>query len=291
MSVLERVSALVVSHNSASTLRECLEPLAGQLQVVVVDSDSQDDSAAIAASIPGIESIPAGRNLGLGAGSNAAASRARGEFLLLLNPDCIAAPEAVATMAQSLADTPTLGFVGPKIRMQSGALDHACLRGDPDPVGSLLYLTGVARLFPASPRVSRYSLTHLDVDREQPLLNGTAACLLVRASAFHAVGGFDERYFMYGEDLDLCRGLREAGHPGLYLPSAEVLHVKGESTRQRSGAMLVEFHRAMWLYYLKHEAARRPGLVNAAVGLGITALGTLRLAVNTLRTEQRVSAR
>jgi GT2 family glycosyltransferase len=257
----------------------------------VVDNASEDQSADIAARVEGVEVVRSAVNLGFGRGTNLAASRSRGELLLFLNPDCVASPQAVEALASRLLARPELGFAGPQIRKQSGALDHACLRGDPDPVGALLYFTRAARLFPDNPRVSRYSLTHLDYELEQELLNGTAACLMVRTSAFNGVGGFDERFFMYGEDLDLCRRLREAGHPGLYVPSAKVLHIKGESSRQRSGEMLVEFHRAMWLYYCKHEAGRRPAPVNLAVGAGITALGALRLAANAVRRDKRVSAR
>ena len=291
MSLLDQVSVLVVTHNSAGTLRRVLEPLAGRMEVILVDSASSDDSAAIAAGFPGVDVVRSGENLGFGRATNLAATRATREFLLTLNPDCVASPEAIETLASRLAGDPALGFAGPQIRKESGELDRACLRGDPDPVGALLYLTRIAGLFPNSPSVNRYNLTHADYEAEQQLLNGTAACLLFRASAYREVGGFDKRFFMYGEDLDLCRVLRESGHPGLYAPAARVTHIKGESTRQRSGEMLVEFHRAMWLYYLKHEAAGRPPAVNYAVAAGITGLGTVRLAANALRKEKRVSAR
>ena len=291
MSALDQVSVLVVTHNSARTLGRVLEPLAGRLQVVVVDTASSDQSAAIAAGFNGVEVVRSETNLGFGRATNVAASRARGEYLLTLNPDCIASLEALELLAGRLVENPEMGFAGPQIRKESGQLDRACLRGDPDPLGALLYVSRVASLFPNSPRLNRYNLTHADYDQEQVLLNGTAACLLFRATAYREVGGFDERFFMYGEDLDLCRVLREAGHPGVYVPAAKVLHIKGESTRQRSGEMLVEFHRAMWLYYQKHEATRRAAPFNLAVGLGIAGLGTARLAANAVRREKRVSSR
>ncbi|GAC1331553.1 MAG: glycosyltransferase family 2 protein [Candidatus Dormibacteria bacterium] len=291
MSVLERVSVLVVTHNSAGTLDRVLRPIAGRVQVVVVDNASTDNSVEVAARYAGVEVVRSKVNLGFGRGTNLAAARARGEFLLTLNPDCIAPPASIETLAERLASDPNPGFVGPRILKESGEPDRACLRGDPDPLGALLHFSRVARLFPDSPGLNRYNLVHAGYDREQELLNGTGACLLVRASAFRQVGGFDERFFMYGEDLDLCRSLRQAGHPGRYLPAARVTHVKGESTRQRSGEMLVEFHRAMWLYYLKHEAGRRPRAVNLAVAAGITGLGSARLAANALRRDKRVSAR
>jgi GT2 family glycosyltransferase len=290
--VLERVSVLVVTHNSAGTLSLCLDPLqAAGLELVVVDNASEDASREIAAGVPGVELVASDENLGFGRATNLAAARAGRELLLLLNPDCVASPPAVRELALRLLEQPRLGFAGPQIRKPSGDFDRACLRGDPDPAGALLYLSRISRLFPGSARVNTYNLTHLDYDEEQELINGTAACLMVRAAAFLQVGGFDERFFMYGEDLDLCRRLRQAGHRGVFVPSARVLHVKGESSRQRSGRMLVEFHRAMWLYYLKHEASRRPAAMNLAVAGGIALVGVARLAANALRREQRVSAR
>jgi GT2 family glycosyltransferase len=291
-SALGRVSVLVVTHNSAGTLARTLEPIAGgNVEVIVVDNASTDRSVEVASEFDQVRVTCSGQNLGFGRGTNLAASHATRDFLLLLNPDCVASPDAIAALANRLDGEPTLGFAGPRIVKESGEPDYASLRGDPDPVGALLYVTRVTRLFPNSPRVNRYNLTHLDYEQEQELLSGTGACLMVRRSAFEAVGGFDPEFFMYGEDLDLCRRLREAGHPGAYVPAARVVHIKGESSRQRSGEMLVEFHRAMWVYYRKHEAARRPAPLNLAVRVGITALGISRLAANAFRRDKRVSAR
>jgi GT2 family glycosyltransferase len=114
---------------------------------------------------------------------------------------------------------------------------------------------------------------------------------MIRGADFRAVHGFDEAFFMYGEDLDLCRRLREAGHTGLYFPRAHALHLKGEASRKQSTRMLREFHRSMWTYYRKHEQPRHAAPVNWAVAAGIGALGGARLAVNAVRREKQVSRR
>jgi N-acetylglucosaminyl-diphospho-decaprenol L-rhamnosyltransferase len=139
--------------------------------------------------------------------------------------------------------------------------------------------------------LNRDSLSHADYEADQELLAGTAACLMLRASAFRKIGGFDQAVFMYGEDLDLCRRLREAGHPGRYVPSARALHVKGAANIQRSQSMLLQFHRAVWTYYRKYEAPRHSPPLNVVVAAGIGGLAAARLAVNALRREKRVSAR
>ncbi|MEA2645283.1 MAG: hypothetical protein QOE92_366 [Chloroflexota bacterium] len=293
--MLRRVAVLIVSYNTVGPLREALAALSNAslaLEVVVVDNGSTDGSAeAIEADFPWARLVRAPGNIGFGAGINVAARHTDRDFLLILNPDCVITPQDTRAMAMRLDADPALGYVGPRVDLASGDVDHAALRADPDVIGSALYLSRVTRLFPDSGAVNRYSLRHLDYDQEQPLLAGTGACLLVRASAFAEVGGFDESFFMYGEDLDLCRRLRAAGYKGLYMPSARAVHLKGEASQKQSRAMLVEFHKSMWTYYRKHEARRRPWVVSGAVAAGIAGVAAGRLALNAVRREKRVSSR
>ena len=295
--LLGRTAAVVVSFNTVDSLRHCLSPLRGAgvgraLEVIVVDNASEDGSAGmVRTEFPEVVLVESPENVGFGRAVNLGAERVTREFLVTLNPDVLAPPLALACLAERLDTDPGLGFAGPKIVKGNGTIDRACLRGDPDPAGAALYLTRIARLFPRSPRLNRYNLTHLDYDREHELDAGTAGCLLFRTKAFRQVDGFDPNFFMYGEDLDLCRRVRAAGWRGVYLPSASVVHAKGEATRQRSAEMLVEFHRAMWTYYLKHEAGQHVKPFNWLVAAGIGGLAGARLAANAVRRHKRVSAR
>lgn len=293
-SLLQRVAAIVVSYDTEDALESCLAVLtaAPRLEVLVVDNSSRDASVEVARRhLPAAQVIEAGSNLGFGAAVNLGLSHTSREFVVTLNPDCIAPAEALEELAQCLAADPTAGFAGPRILLESGKPDHASLRADPDPVAALIYFSQVWRLFPRSPRLNRYSLRHLDYSAEQDLQAGMGACLMFRGEALRAVGGFDTSFFMYGEDLDVCRRIRARGFRGRYVPSAVVTHMKGAATRKHSRRMLVEFHRAMWRYYQVHEAPSRSPLVNAAVGGGIMALAAARIAVNAVRREKRVSAR
>ncbi len=294
-SLLERTAALIVNYNTGDVLLRCLRmlrPTRPGLEAIVVDNGSTDGVIETSGPEFGATTVvEAGRNLGFGRGINLAARQTERDYLLILNPDCFIEPDSIARMAAALSRDPNLGFVGPRIDLESGRPDHACLRNDPDPLGALIYFSRLPRLFPGRPGFNRYSLAHADYDAEQELRAGTAACLLIRASAFRAIDGFDEAFFMYGEDLDLCRRLWDVGRPGRYVPSARALHLKGEASRKQSGRMLVEFHRAMWTYYRKHEQPHHVPPVNWVVAAGITALAGVRLAVNAARREKVVSRR
>jgi N-acetylglucosaminyl-diphospho-decaprenol L-rhamnosyltransferase len=295
LSLLRRVAVLIVNFNTAVALERCLrtlEPAIGPgLDVVVVDNTSGDGSVdMVRRDFTSVSVIEAEVNIGFGKGMNLAAGDTQRDFLLILNPDCFIEPASIARLAASLESNPELGFVGPRIDLESGRPDHACLRNDPDPLGALLYFSRLPRLL-RRPGLNRYSLAHADYDAEQELQAGTAACLMIRGADFRAVGGFDEAFFMYGEDLDLCRRLREAGHLGRYVPGARAVHLKGEASRKQSRRMLLEFHRAMWVYYRKHERPRHAAPVNWAVAAGIGVLGGARLALNAARKEKAVSRR
>jgi GT2 family glycosyltransferase len=148
--LLRRVAVLIVNHNTGAVLERCLRTLQPGLglglEVVVVDNASRDGSADMARrDFAGVSVVEADANLGFGRGENLAASHTQRDFLLILNPDCFIEPDSIARLAASLDGSPELGFVGPRIDLESGRPDHACLRNDPDPVGALLYFSRSCR--------------------------------------------------------------------------------------------------------------------------------------------------
>ena len=262
------ISALVVSYNVRDLLVETLEALyAGArrpVEAIVVDNASQDGSAdAVERAYPQARLIRLEENLGFGRANNAGLEACRGEMVLLLNPDVLLQPGCVDRMAEFLDANVGAGVVSPRLQRPDGRLDLAARRGFPAPAAALYRMFGLSRLFPRSPRFNRYNLGHLPADQVQEIDSGSAACLLVRRAAIAKAGFFDPDYFMYGEDLDLCYRIKEAGWKVYYLPDAVAVHVKGASTRQATSRMLYEFHRAMWLFYRKHYARRRAAPLNA----------------------------
>jgi hypothetical protein len=135
--------------------------------------------------------------------------------------------------------------------------------------------------------VARYNLTYLSDDETAEVDSVMGAYMLVRAEALEQAGLFDERFFMYGEDLDLAFRIKERGWKVFYYPAVEVLHHKGASSRKQSERSIREFYRAMHIFYRKHYAESRNGLVNAVVQSGITARGMLALSQNALRPSER----
>jgi GT2 family glycosyltransferase len=285
---------LVVSHNVRDLLLDTLKALRNdgwpKLQVIVVDNASADGSAdAVGREFPAVELIRLSDNLGYGKANNVAFERAKGDLILLLNPDVTISPGCIDHLVQFLQEHPDAGAVGPRLVRPDGSPDLAGRRSFPTPQASLYRVTALSRLFPGSARFNRYNLGALDPGREHEIDAGTGACLLVRRAAIDCVGLFDPDFFMYGEDLDLCYRVKAAGWKIWYVPSAMAVHVKGTSTRQVPMRMQYEFHRAMWTYHRKHHAAALPAPANAAIWLGIWGRWALLSARTALSRDPRVS--
>lgn len=209
------------------------------------------------------------------------------EHVLFLNPDTVVPGDAFEETVGFLEEHPEAGVVGPKVVKPDGTLDLACRRSFPTPASSFFKLTGLSRVFPKSKLVSRYNLTYLGEDETAEVDSVMGAYMLVRGRALEQAGLFDERFFMYGEDLDLAFRTKARGWKVFYYPAVRVLHHKGASSRKQSGRSIREFYRAMHVFYLKHYAGSRPGIINAVVTLGIAARGTVALLQNAVRPPER----
>ena len=317
------IAIIIVNYNTRELLSGCLDSVfAGRcrypLRVILVDNASTDGSAAfVRAQYPQVELHESGSNRGFGFANNIALRALAGrpapppgrqppgelpatgeaglqfatDYVLFLNPDTVLPPDALEVMVDFLEATPAAGVVGPRMQKPDGTLDLACRRAFPTPLNSLFKLSGLARLFPHHPAIARYNLTHLPEDRLAEVDSVMGAFMLVRGPALGQAGLFDERFFMYGEDLDLAYRLKERGWRVFYNPAVTVLHIKGASSRKRSARSIREFYRAMHIFYTKHYAAHYGRPVNTLVRLGITLRGVLALALNATRPveQKRVS--
>ncbi len=279
------LAIIVVNFNTRDYLRNCLTSIYDSrgdftFEVCVVDNASSDGSAdVVRAEFPQarlIESPVNGgfayaNNLGLrayGFGSGGAADRSSHlpssgdlpgppRYALLLNPDTVLPPNALATMLEFMEEHPEAGVAGPKLVLEDGSLDLACRRSFPTPQIAFYRMVGLSKLFPRHPRFGRYNLTYLDPDQVAEVDSVVGAFMLVRREAIQQAGLLDEDFFMYGEDLDWAYRITQAGWKVYYNPAVAVLHVKRAASRNSRKAQR-EFYRAMHIFYHKHYARSTP---------------------------------
>ncbi len=262
---------VIVNFNTRDLLRQCLKSVLksqGDLnfEICVVDNASSDGSAeVVAAEFPQVRLIRSpvnggysyANNQGLRAfgfeGPGGAAQTPEARHALLLNPDTLVPPTSLATLLAFMDVHPQAGVVGPKLLLMDGSLDRACRRSFPTPEVAFWRLTGMSKLFPRSRRFGRYNLTYLDPDETAEVDSVVGACMLVRAEAIAQAGLLDEGFFMYGEDLDWAKRIKEAGWRVYYHPEAVVHHVKRAASRHSAKAQIA-FYRAFRIFYQKHYA-------------------------------------
>jgi N-acetylglucosaminyl-diphospho-decaprenol L-rhamnosyltransferase len=283
------LSIVVLNYNTRDPLRNCLESLRTEgstsvsggtieAEVFVVDNASTDASAAMVAhEFPWVTLIQSPRNGGFANGNNLALVRATGDAILLLNPDTLMPRGGIATLLDRLTIHPEAGVIGPKLLKLDGSIHLACRRSFPTPSVAFYRLSGLSRLFPRSPRFGRYNLTFVDPGRPLEVDSVCGACLLIRRAVVERVGLLDERFFMYGEDLDWCLRTRQAGWTVRYEPAVVVQHQHGAASRQRAVRTTFHFFRAMDLFYRKHYVDRYHPLVTGMVRAAI--YGSLAVAM------------
>lgn len=285
------IGIVIVNWNTCEYLRRCLETVYASrgvsLDVVVVDNGSGDGSVEMvrtqfpqATLIAGHGNVgyPAGNNLGLrhlGYHDDGVTPDAP-RYALLLNADTELPPDALARMAAYLDADPGIGAAGPKLVLPDGSLDLACRRSIPTVEVSLWRMTGLSKLFPRHRRFGQYNLTYLDENQETEVGSLVGAFMLIRKEAIGQVGLMDESFFMYGEDIDWCKRIAEAGYRVMYHPAVEVKHVKRASSRQSKRAQF-EFVRAFLIFYRKHFRAETALPVHLAVLAGIALWGGPKL--------------
>ncbi len=262
--VRQSVAAVIVNYNAGEALLDALRSLARDpdvdWDVVVVDNASVDGSAErVAAIAPGARLIRNAANVGFGTAVNQGVAATTAPLVLLINPDCTIEPGAMDTLIGVLGWDPTCAVVGPKTLDPDGTVQGSA-RGDPDMLTGLFGRTAMLRrLFPDSAAAKRNVVSldqgaATDDSRVVDWLSG--ACMLLRRAAFEQVGGFDQRYFLYWEDADLCRRLRGSGFNVRYVPAAKAVHQVGASSKTARGASIRAFHASAYLYYATHVATR-----------------------------------
>jgi GT2 family glycosyltransferase len=254
-----------VSYNCADLLREALASLLAQkvtggLEVIVVDNASGDDSVAVARGCGGVEVMALDRNVGFGAANNLAAARARGKYLFFVNPDVEVQAGVAEALASFMEGRPQAAAAGPTLVGRDGRVQRFCARRHPSVANLIFLVSGIGETrWGGSALAHRYYPQgyYSRGPARADVLAG--ACMMVRREAWEAVGGFDEAYFLYAEDVDLCRRLAAAGGEVWYLPAGPVRHFTGGSRRTPDPLVVAASHLSTARY-----AARWHGRAAAA---------------------------
>lgn len=257
------LSICIVNWNTKSDLEQALSSVVQAdsdlpVEVIVLDNASTDGSAEmVEARFPAARLIRSEENLGFARGYNRAAAAAGGRYLLLLNPDTVTRPAALRALVAFLRSHPDAGAAGPRLLNRDGSLQYSCRRF-PRPLAALFRNTPLGRLFPRNRYTREYLMTDWDHEVARPVdwISGAAMCL--PREVWDQVGGFDEGFFMYAEDMDWCLRARRAGWGIFYVPQAIVMHCVGRSSDQVPVRMVIQFHRSMVRFYLKHHAPGWP---------------------------------
>jgi len=277
------VSVIIVSYNVRDFLQQCLHSLekAGQgvsMEIIVVDNASGDGSAEmVRRQFPRVRLIENPDNRGFSRANNQAMRIAGGRYLLLINPDTLAREDTLTALMAFMEEHPRVGAAGCKILNPDGTLQLSCRRSFPTPWVALCKILGLSRLFPNSRLFGRYNLTYLDPDRTAQVDALSGSFLFLRRQALQQVGLFDEEYFMYGEDLDLCYRIKKASWEITYVPATQIIHYKGKSTESSAGTV-VDFYRAMYIFVKKHLRSRYLFFLHWFLVLGITMRAALSFA-------------
>ena len=251
------ISILIVNWNTHDLLRACLKSLRTlehEHEIIVVDCDSADDSAAmVAREFPGAHLIASDRNLGFAKGNNRAYESASGEWIWLLNPDTEIETNAAQALLERLQSSDDIGGVASAlVDAQGGYIQRSC-RTFPTPAALWAQALGLAALFPRSKRFGFYKMGYWNYRDARPVEQPMASSLMLRRESIEQSGGlFDEQFPIFFNDVDLCWRLWRADWQIWFEPRSRVKHWGGASTSQAKPAMIARSHESLRLFYAKH---------------------------------------
>ncbi|MFW9263326.1 glycosyltransferase family 2 protein [Nostoc sp. CALU 546] len=248
------VSIILVNYNGAEILLDCLNSIQKFIdipnyEIILVDNASSDSSVElVAANYPEIRLVKQIENRGFGAGNNVGAKLATGEFLFLLNTDTILISNILPHLIQLMQADPQVGIIGPKLLNPDRSLQIS--------VSPALGIKGeyeARQMHQAYQNISQQSLIEKKFQKIQEVDIVVGAAFFIRSSLFHDLGGFDENFFMYFEESDLCQRAQYRGYKIIYTPDISLIHLKGYSIQKAANVMAIEYRRSQIYYYQKHR--------------------------------------
>ncbi len=257
------ISIIIVNYNVKYFLENVIHSIFSRdddlkVEVWVVDNNSSDGSLKmLATKFPSIKVIANLENVGFSKANNQAIRKATGKYTLILNPDTVLQKNTLRICYDFLEQNQDCGALGVKMIDGSGNFLPESKRGNPTLSATLFKTLGIQNLFPKSSFFNGYYLGHLPIDKEHEIDILTGAFMFCPTKLLQGLGGFDERFFMYGEDIDLSYRIQLGGHKLYYLPHSTIIHYKGESTKKNSIQYTLVFHQAMLLFIEKHFSGKQ----------------------------------
>ncbi len=280
MSAKTDLEIIILTYNSGFWLKKTLTTLQefyvrkSKLNciVTVVDNHSEDTTATtIQTEFPWVKLLQLDTNQGFSYGNNQAIKKSTAEFILLLNSDMEATVDTnFDALVEFMRGQPAVGICTPKVEFLNGAVDPACHRGEPTIWATFSYFIGLSALFPNSRWLSQYHQTYENFSSIHTIDACSGAAMLIRRKLLDTIGLLDERFFMYAEDLDLCRRFRDAGYLIVYNPTVKIIHHKYKSGIRGSSKKIaretrLHFYDTMLQYYDKHYAKQYPAFVRSLI--------------------------
>lgn len=259
MSNIPDISIVIVNYNVKDALDNCLSSIyksntsGHSLEIFVVDNNSFDGSVKlIKEKYPDINLIENRKNLGYSRANNIALKLVKGKYILILNPDTILEEGTFQKLIEFVTEKTDTGVVTSKLIMADGKLDPACKRSFPTLSVALPRMLGLSKIFPKSRIFGKYNLSYLDDNKIHEVESVNGAFMFIPAEVLKNAGLFDEDYFMYGEDIDLCFRIKKMGYKIYYNPNVTTVHLKGESTRKSKMSYVNNFYGAMSIFASKN---------------------------------------
>ena len=252
------LSIIIVNYNVKDFLQNLLNSIEKatkeiNTEIIIVDNASTDDSVKfLKEKFTYVKFIVNDENLGFSKANNIGLKESKGDYILLLNPDTLVSEDTFVKMLEFFKKTSNIGLAGCKILKPDGSLYLACKRSFPGPWTSFCRVTGLSNMFPKSRLFARYNLTYLDENKTHEVDAISGSFMMFTREVYNKVGGLDEQFFMYGEDLDLCYRIQQAGYKVYYFPETQIIHYSGESTKRSSIDETKYFYNAMHLFVKKH---------------------------------------
>lgn len=273
-----QISIVIVNYNVKDFLLQCLRSIDSaskklSIEVIVVDNNSKDGSIEFLTPLfPNVKFLQLNENFGFAKANNIGIKEAKGKYILILNPDTILQEDTLDVMFNYMENNSEVACAGCKVLNSDGSFQLACRRGFPTPWASFTKLFGLQKLFPNSKLFAKYNQTFRSVDETYFIDSVIGAFMFCRRDSLIEIAGFDEQFFMYGEDIDLCYRLSKKGYKTSYIHSTSIIHFKGESTKRSSINEIKHFYEAMRIFTKKHYSSSFLFLMLLRFGIILRAL-------------------